>query len=233
MLYYNGMEEIIKPLAWNIGGLVITPFGLSFALALVFYLFFVWRQFAKEYDEQVIVQFSLVTSLGFIFGGRVFYGFFHFTDWGFNLLNWLGFWYRGGFSFLGGALILFLTTVIFCQKKGWSSWQFVEGITRPVLLGATVIALGAFFTTGKSFGLMSCLGFAFVLGVSLLLAGYRSFTWYPSGRVGFLFLASLILICLFQGGLDFYQAGRLYFSSIGYWAVCLVSGVVLYFLSKK
>jgi len=227
------MGSLFKPLVWNWGFLTVTPFGFLFALGLISYLFLVWRRFRQEYPEEEVINFSLLTLLAFLSVGRLVYGLSHWSDWRKDPFSWLLFWQRGGFSFWGGGVGAVLAAVLFCQKKKWKVEYWLEGATLPFLIATTLSGLGLFLTTGKAIFLARIFALLLTILAVVLLSGYRSFTWYPSGKPGFLFLVALIILLLFEGGLDFYLTHRLYWRSILSWVGAGGAGVTLYFLAQK
>jgi len=224
---------LFGPLVWNWGALIITPFGICFGLALIIYLFMAWKHFHEDYDEEAVIRFSLATLVAFLFGGRMVYGIFHFSQWVDNWLSWFNFWHQGGFSYWGGGASLILTVIIFSRQRNWNVWYFLEGITRPVLTGAVIIAFGLVLTFGEIKYLVHAIIFLTVLLITKLLSGYRSFTWYPSGKTGFIFLVVSMSVLFLEGGLDFYLSNHIYSRGVVSWIVGGGTGLVLYTLSRK
>jgi len=209
------MKIVLPGWHWQLGPLIITPFSVGLAVSFVLYLFLVWRRFYREYQEEAVIQLSLLTLLSFIIGGRILWALSAYGRG--EVINWFslfGFWHQGGFSWWGGGGCLLLALVIFCHRQGWNSWHFLEGITPALLLQGILVSLGMAFTFA-SFRYLSYTG-VFLVGLILqkVFSGYRSFSWYPSGKSGFLFLIALIWISLAGGGLDFYFAHQLYWQGI-------------------
>jgi len=214
-------NAFFKVWAWQIGGLKITPLMIIFPLTVVYYLFQVWRKFKNDYPQEAIIRFSLYTLLAFILSAGLV-------------------WLLGGkeLSLLFGLLSLIISAVFFCRAYKWNSWSFLEGIMPSLLVGGMMLVFGLIFSPEevvymKKQNAAIQIIFLFIAWVSTkLMAGYRSFSWYPSGKAGFLFLAPLIIVFLLEGGLDFYLRNGLYWQSLASGLVAAVAGTIFFIRAK-
>jgi prolipoprotein diacylglyceryltransferase len=222
-----------NPPVISLGNLFITPFGISLTFAGFLYLFLVFRELSDEYSDDDVVSLSLWSLFCFILGGRIGFGVSHFAWWGLNPLVWLGFWRFGGFSFWGGLIGWFLFILFFSKKKSWNAWYILESVLIPLIFFYLLALLGMFFSTANQSYLFHSLLLLPVLLSTRFLKRYRSFSWYPSGRPGFLFLSTLSLFLIFDLIVDFLLSDTLYLNGILKIIILILSLGLIYFLSKE
>jgi len=212
----------IAPWSWRIGEIIITPYTVAFLLTLPIFLFLAFRVLYKDHDPQEAVRFSIKLLLSFLLGGRFLFVVLHFSQFGFDLTKWIAFWPKAGISFLGGLLAAIAYTTAYCRYRHLSVWFFLEKLVGPILFLGILLAISYFL----SFGEVAALGRAVIIIIVFLtrklFSRYRSFSWYPSGRVGFLFLSSVIVYSILEQGLDF-----LLFSSLYWQRILILRGVVV------
>ena len=129
-------------------------------------------------------------------------------------------------------LCWFLVTWWWVGRVDWKMWSFLEDTLVAVLI------LGAFGVVGFA----SRLGWSWneVIYLSIIVVGgvlgmwlkvrYRSFFWYKSGKKGFVFLASNLVIFLMLG-IYWLVAGKIVFGG-GAVILSLISGGGLVMLGK-
>lgn len=205
-------------LTLTIGQLRITPFFWSLCLALVFSSFSFWRKLREDYKEEEIFGLSL-----FIFVSSLFF-------------FWLVF-------FLMDNTKLSLVSV-FCGAvlavKAWSFrfkkniWEILDGLTLPLLYLLFFGGIGLFLKTLKlwelEFSLTAVVSFALF---EYSCKRYRSFAWYKSGKIGFLFLEVNCAVFLVLSMLAFFRRDALYWERFIMIFGCLLSAVVLYCRSER
>lgn len=145
-------------------------------VAVVFFLFQIFRRLRSDYPEREIVRISFLgLIICFILG---YFG----SQW-----NLPVFW-----PILVGVLL----TVWF---SGWKySWRFLTTME-------TIVSPGLISLLLAGFNKIETIGFLIALVSNLYWRSYRRFHWYPSGRGGFIFLVDLVIVSLFNVGLDFYH----------------------------
>jgi len=163
-------------------------------LAGFIFLFQAYRLLKDDYPEVQIVKASLLGLAISLF-------------WQY-LVNFLGL-----HLYVFGYLIAAVTAIfIFTKSFDWRFWSVMEVLTWPGLVSLAVAYVGL---------IEGVVYLVFVLG-GFFWRNYRNFRWYPSGRVGFFFLINLILIAIFQIGLDFWQRWLI---ELSVWSLVLVSGI--------
>lgn len=170
-------------------------------LSILFFLFQVFCQLRDDYLEKDIVRASVI-------GG---------------LISGL-FWWSAKKYELGLIPILLgvlLTIYFFSRYYSWRFWATLEQIAV-----AGVISLIIAYAYGVD--VIPCL---LTLATNLFWRNYRRFSWYPSGKAGFLFLANLASLSLFNSILDFWQ-GRL-IKLVGQAIVFILCLISLILLSDK
>lgn len=226
------MDFEFSPPVVSLGNLFITPFSISLAAGGILYLFLSFIKLADEFSEDDVVSLSLGSFLGFVLGARVGFGLSHFSWWGLNPLVWFSFWRFGGFSFWGGFIGLVLFVVLFALRKKWNVWYTLEAVLFPLIFLCLATLLGMFLSTANPVYFWY-LGVVFlVFLVSIFLKNYRSFTWYPSGKPGFLFLSALAFFLFLSLILDFLTRNPLYLVEALKTVVLVLSLITIYRFSK-
>lgn len=158
-----------------------------FALGVVFFSFSLWRSLKEDYPAEKIFILTLVlTGTGFlswsILGERA---------------GSFGFWLVGAILVLVGAWAL--------KKMEFKFFEFVDAFAPSWFLLVLFLYLAYFI---KSFNLLFLLyltaGVLSFFTYRFLLARYRRFSWYPSGKVGFAGFSSLGVYFVLRGAVVFY-----------------------------
>jgi hypothetical protein len=163
-------------------------------ISIFYFLFASFRRLREDYPQQEVVKMSL---LNLITSGAIYYLFSRFDL---------------QLSFIPFLLGLVLIVFIFAQQNNWRFWAVMEILTVPGLVSWLLVSFGDWFQMG---------GALIVLVSNLYWQNYRRFSWYPSGKIGFLFLMDLVIFSVMRIGLDFWQ-NRL---------IELASWVVVFWLS--
>lgn len=144
---------------------------LGVILAVMWGSFVIWRKTRPDYPEEEILSFMVWVAIGSGIGVLV--------------SGWIGVW---GMLF-GGTLALWRQT----KTKEWDFWEWADVVGGISLwLGAII---GGLVTLNLGYGLGMVVG---AMVVSLLGRTYRRFKWYKSGKMGFIFLLSLIVLAGFE-----------------------------------
>jgi len=165
------------------------------------FLYFLWRNLRDSYEEEKIVSFGWLSLLLFVIGSRLAYG----------LLNWgkfdsIGGWFQltsiPGMIYEGGILAVILISWWYAKVNNWKIWSFFEDITSLLYIFLTFFYLDEWWQSGQEVRLL-------VTGLTLLFGHvlanyysgrYRSFSWYKSGKKGFVFgMTNLVVSLLFLG----------------------------------
>jgi hypothetical protein len=161
-------------------------------IGLILYLYFSWRILRENYKEEDVIAFSWVSLLLILIFSRVTYGLVNWGVWVENPIRWLEFWKINESMFLGGYGIWLLLVWLVCSDRGWKYWSFAEDNILSLLWISLI-----FVILSNQWWLLVGLGLVLISWL-LLRKKYRSFTWYRSGKKGFLFFAGNILLFLYM-----------------------------------
>jgi len=174
--------------------------GIIRIIGIVVFLYLVWKNLKDDYQQEKLIAYGWLMVLVFNVAGRVIYGIENWGIWNENPMDWLSFWTRPGFDFIGGYLAIILASWWACRVNGWKIWPFLEDNIGNLLL-LLMFFLGddflrSRFDMGSGLILLSC-AIAYLLGTSVK-GKYRSFMWYKSGKKGFVFWAvnTILFVCL-------------------------------------
>ncbi len=182
----------------------------------VVFLYLTWRRLYEDYEEKKLVAFAWVAVLAFFWGNRLAFGLIN-GQVGGDWWEWLVFWEKSGEILAGGYVGVLLVSVVWVWKNGWKLWSFLEDNVFGFLILCFfwLVAWGV----GEGFGVEILRVAGMVLLAWLLtvyLVGrYRSFVWYRSGKKGFIFFWTNLVIwgslALFTfWGKDGVEVGYLY-----------------------
>jgi len=193
----------------------IPIFGFTLFLGFILSSFWFFRNTKNEFanDDQAI---SLITylAIGWLLGARLFFFLIHIGTFP-NLWTFFFPWRYPGCSFVGGITGIIITAIITTKKIKIDLWRLSDPALLPLFLYATAYFLGQFLTGQEKLSLYNIiLALAIATFSQWLLNHYRSFAWYPSGKIGFTFLLSTSLFSSLSALLAFLLSPDLYFSNI-------------------
>lgn len=163
-------------------------------ISVFYFLFAAFRRLKEDYPPQEVVKMSLLTL---VFSGLLYYLVSRFAL---------------QLSFTAFLFGLVLVVYLFAQQTNWRFWAVMEQLSVPGLVAWFLASFGNWYQMGAAL---------IVLLSNLYWQNYRRFSWYPSGKIGFMFLMDLVLFSVIRIGLDFWQ-NRL---------IELASWVVVFWLS--
>ncbi len=187
--------------------------GVAIARGLIWlWLFFqIFRRLKQDYPEEEVVKASI---LALILGIT---GYWLLTPWLTDIFI--------------GLLAMVTVVYLFSLRAQWHFWAALERLTFPGLITLLAFRLLDLVSQFSRVGLLEAGTCLLTLVSGLYWRNYRRFSWYPSGKSGFLFLASLITLAGLNGLLDFWQ-GRLL--ELGEWSIVIaLSLVFLLLLSER
>lgn len=174
----------------------------------VIYVYIIWRNLRDNYNNQYLVSYSWLSLLAFLIGGRLVFGIINWGVWNNNWGDWLSFWNRAGFNYLGAVAVWGLMTGGYCQKVGWKIWSLFEdvmGIMYFYLAGLMLIE--AIYHKFDLYWLTLMMVFLITVAIKrLIIRKYRSFSWYVSGKKGFAFFFPNICLGMLLAGWFYFVA---------------------------
>lgn len=192
--------------------------GLAWAGVVSWLGFILWRKLRVDYDEERIFTLSawlvsIMTVAGV--GGEMVL----FRQWGVYL----------PVSLIAGVA----GAVYICQKRKWDVWEWLDTLV-PMYMGLGLIVALLFERW-------------WMVGVSWVVGGlvgwwsskmYRRIRWYPSGKMGFTAMNSLIWWSIAETAVANFAVGRLYWGELTVEhlilvGIILVSSVALYLRSGR
>ncbi len=225
-------------LSWWSSKVFINYFGLETSLftpfvffGVVIWLFTSWKNLRQDYQEDQIVPLTFESMLVFLFVSRFTYIALNINEVGYNIIGWLNVFSFPGFHFWAGFLAFLVFVYIYSKKKELVFLDIIEKLTLPFVKTFIIVTLGYFLFSPSVYSLVILILPVTLLLLSIYLKNYRSFLWYPSGRVGFMFFAltgtfsfyyALATIVFFK--IDFTVMLGLLTTLVSFYTIYLLSG---------
>jgi len=179
-------------------------------LSLLLFLFQAFRRLRQDYSEEEVVKASI---LGLLIGAP-----------GCFLVEGID------ADFFIALLVVVLVVYLFSLRFKWHFWATLEALTSAGL-GAVLLTQLSKLAFKFSFFELTRTGAYLVAFLSgFYWRNYRRFSWYPSGKSGFFFLASLATLALLMIPLDFWQKRLL---ELGVWVGLLTVDVAIVLLLSE
>jgi phosphatidylglycerol:prolipoprotein diacylglycerol transferase len=162
--FWQHIPHHISPTIFQIGSFQLRYYGLMYLVAFfITYILVVYRIKDEGYDysKDTIQDYFVWAILGLLIGARlgyvIFYSFSYYLHhpleiiFPFDPSN--GFRYVGisGMSYHGGAIGVFVATVMFCRKHTINFWNFADLFAAAIPLGYTFGRIGNFIN-GELYG---------------------------------------------------------------------------------
>ena len=172
--------------------------GILRVVAIILFLYLLWRNLKESYEEQKIISFSWMALLGFIVGGRLVYGLINWGIWNDSFGDWLAVWTKPGMTYTGAYLGLVLVVWLYGKSQQWKFLSFMEDLMKPLLVYSGFLMIDELIRTKFDLKPLVYLGLLIIIYlVNIWLSKrYRSFVWYKSGKKGFVLLATNFLFFL-------------------------------------
>jgi hypothetical protein len=167
-------------------------------IGIILFLYLTWRNLRESYQEERLIAYSWLVLLMFLVGGRITFGVINWGVWNSSPIDWLSVWRYPGFNYWGGIVAILVTTGWYCKVNEWKLWSFFEDIIRIIYLLIAFILVDELIRTGFNLLIAAYLAVAIVgyLMASLMANRYRSLTWYKSGKKGFVFFFTNMVVSL-------------------------------------
>ncbi len=160
----------------NIGPLTIYSQGLALGVAVVTSSYVFWREgVKKKFEEETLLDFVLVTLIGGVIGGRLFYFLFEQNLTLPNFLQLFKVWQGGGTLWYGALIGGALASSIFAQRNFWDLKKIWDTAVPALLIGQAIGSLSLYPVEAISF-LILCILFNYTRKVELA-AGFRLFAY--------------------------------------------------------
>jgi hypothetical protein len=207
--------------------------GIFRTLGSIIFMYLLWRDLRDDYGDQKTINYAWVALLGFLLGGRITYGLVNWGVWNDSWLSWLSVWTKPGTNYLGSYLGLILVSWLVSIKNQWKFLTLMDDIVKPTLFFSCLLMFDEWLRSNfylKTMIYLALLVIDIVL-VNWLKKRYRSFSWYKSGKKGFVllfnnflfFLSIVVVLIIFKDK---------WLSVILALIISLISGAGLYILKK-
>ena len=204
------------PVLFDFGPITIYSYGFFLACSYLVATYVLWREGKKQgYSEEKLLDFSILSLIAALVGGRLLYVLINFEQFSGNLKKAVYFW-EGGFAYYGSMILVAFVAVYFVRRWRWSFLQIAD-IGALSVLAATVVAKIGSFLSGNDYGRLTNLPWG--LSFSYLEGDRHPTQLYEA------FFALVLLFCLYRlykktihsvtfrsGAVFFYF---LFFSSVG------------------
>lgn len=166
------------PVLFNLGPITIYSYGFFLALAYLWGTYVLWKEGKKQgYQEEKLIDFSIVTLVGALVGGRLLYVLINFEQFSSDLKKIFYFW-EGGFAYYGSLVFVFSVGVYFIRRWRWSFLQIADIGTLAVLVALVIAKIGSFLS-GNDYGSLTNLPwgvrFAYLEGLRHPVQLYEAF----------------------------------------------------------
>ena len=209
-------------------------FGIFRTIGLIIFMYLLWRDLRDNYGDEKIINYAWIALAGFLVGGRITYGLVNWGVWNDSFFSWISVWSKPGTNYLGSYIGLVIVSWLVASKKQWKFLPLLDDIVRPTLVFSCLLMVDEWVRSNFSIKTLVYLVLLVldVLLVNWLKKRYRSFTWYKSGKKGFVllfnnlffFLAVFVVLILFKDN---------WISMVLALIISLISGVGLYILKKE
>lgn len=192
---------VMFPVIFSIGKYPVSSFGVFLALGFLMGIFLVWRLCrAWDLDEEKILDVTLLTFLGGLFGARIYFVIENLQNFVSSPLNIILITKVPGLSFWGGLLGGWLTLYLLTRHKRLNFWQMAD-IASVGLLGGLILSDIGCFLGGCDVGSPAR------VFLSVTMIGSIGKRW-PVQIIEALFLSIILMNIWFQAT-HFHQRGKI------------------------
>lgn len=126
----------------SFGPLTIYPQGISLLVAILFASYLFWREgIRRKFEEGALLDFVLVTLVGGVIGGRLFYFLFEQTITTQNFFQLFKIWQGGGMLWYGALAGGLAAGSVFAQRNFWDLKKIGDTAVPALLLGQAIGSL--------------------------------------------------------------------------------------------
>lgn len=156
-------------------------------LGIFFSSYFFWKMLREDFSIETIFPLTILGFfVSFIFG-RLFSTDLNRQLFSGNFLNWFKSEQGLGFSLPIAFIALMSMVRIYTARGKLNFWEVADAVVFSFLVAVSLFAVGG-LVKSVNFAKSAVLVFALLAGflTKKMSLVYRSFSWYPSGKVGFL-----------------------------------------------
>ena len=225
---------MIPNLSLNLGSIRITPLLWSLIIATILASFSFWRRLKEDYKEEVIFKTTFFALASGLFFSRLLFVFLNLGEFGFSFRNFFTLNYLNNFYFAGGLVGVVLAIRWQVKRSKGNVWEVLDALVFSFLCYLIFGNFGFFLTRGNRWDLVYLgIGVAGFILYSLSQKNYRSFSWYKSGKTGFIFTFFGLIYSLVFLGLAFLKNDGLYLYRFVWFFLALASAGALYYRSER
>lgn len=213
------------PILFTTPFFVLRTLTVFSVIAYLVSLFFYWKKGKEEhYDEAVMFDGFLLSSIVGLIVGRISFVILNFSSFSSALLSWFDIWNHPGSLFEVGLIAAGLYLARFAKNQKWDVFEILDFWSIAVAAGLAILNI-AYFLDGSQFGTATTLpwGVTFegllephhptqlyrfiffsvlVWYLSWVELRYRTYEWYRVGKrnaqTGFLIAMFLIMLGVFN-----------------------------------
>jgi len=139
------------PVLFEFGSLTIYSYGFFLTLAYLAGTFIFWREGRKRgFNEERLLDLSLLGLLAALVGGRVLYVLLNWSYFSLEPAQALFVW-QGGFAYFGALFAAILVGIYFCRAWKWPAFQIADLAALAAALSFAIGKLGTFLA-GTDYG---------------------------------------------------------------------------------
>jgi len=219
-------------LSFTIGSLTVTPLFWGLVLAVFFSSFSIWKKLKEDFKEEEIFGLTLSSFFFALVLSRLIFTFFNFSF----FLSGVGWFSSFGSNFSpAGAFWGMVLILIFLSRRFKKNlWEIYDSFSLATLYFLFLGGLGNVIKTQNPtdafYVVVGVLGFLFY---TFWRDKYRSWPWYKSGKIGFLFWADSFYTFLALLVLALLRGNSLYFEELSLIISLVVSLAVIYSRSER
>jgi len=212
----------------------VTPLFWFLALAFLVSAYSFWKRLREDYAEELIFGLTLRGGFFALIFARLFFVLCNLNLFEFSVAAWVTAHVGADFN-LGGAFVGVVWAVVWQMKKRKKHpWEVLDALSLAVLYFLVLGGVGSFLTNGiysdLFFSVIGLVGLGFF---PFLKKNYRSFSWYKSGKTGFLFALYSVYVFFFLLVLAFFKPDNLYLNRLISLFLVLASLWILYTRSER
>ena len=130
------------PVLYTIGSYNVYSFGLFLALSFLLSTFVIWKYAREEFKEEDYLDAYLYGFMTALVTARAVYIIRNFSDFGFNLLQYILVTETPGLSLFGGAIGAFLFLLYFSRNRKLHFWHILDLFSSGASLALFFIKIG-------------------------------------------------------------------------------------------